>query len=503
MNMFPRFRLQPFQRTAAAGLSLIFLLSLPFGCGKKTDSPPKPQPAAQETVKTTPAPPTVETAETDTATVPHISDIHFNPFYDTSLVKQLIDADVSQWENIFATSKLKDLGSYGGTEETNALLLDSALADMAKTSDNRHFILFTGDFIAHDFHTRFEPYSKEPAQLDAFINKTISYVCLKFRKHFPKTPIYVSLGNNDSYAGDYAIIPGGAFLKWSAQTLSQQFLVSHENRAAFAETYPVGGYFTVTPPQSPNTVIISLNSILFSIKHKNTLDYDPAARQLDWFEKQLQRALQKNQKVWVLLHIPPGPNVYSTVHKKTYIPMWKDQYNNRFIQLSKKYASIITASYCGHIHMDNFQLLLEPQGSGEARALALVRVCPAISPQFGNNPGYQHLVYDGGTFCLTDYVTHYLDLDLPAAQQQWRPEYSFKEAYGQENISPAALTSVYKAILEDDAVRKLYMNYFNVSNPSEPQITEDNWKAYWCGIGKWTKEGFEMCNGGPAQKPTG
>jgi sphingomyelin phosphodiesterase acid-like 3 len=448
---------------------------MPLGCGKKAEKP-TPTPAAK------PAP-----AADSIGNVPHISDIHFNPFYDTTLLPQLITAEVNQWESIFETSKIKGFGTVN-KNETNYILLVSSLKDMAKTSKKPDFIIFTGDFLAHEFPDKFKQHAPEGSDYDTFVEKTIEFVALMFEKYFPGTPVYVSLGNNDCYAGDYQVIPEGKFLKKTTPVLADKFLENPENRSSFAATYLVGGYFTVAPRGTENTLIISLNSNFFSPKHNNTVNYDPGKRELDWFEKQLVFAQQKKQKAWLLLHIPPGTNVYTTVHKNQYTPMWKPGYNGRFILLVKTYATVITAAFCGHTHMDDFRVLVDPQTS---KAISFVRIAPAISAQFGNNPGYLQMSYDRHAFSLKNYVLYYLNLDI--TDPNWAKEYAFNDVYGQTAITAATMLTVYHAMKTDPAVRMSYMNYYNVSDRPHPSLTDTNWKAYWCGIGNWTQTTFKSC----------
>ena len=107
--------------------------------------------------------------------VSRISDIHFNPFYDSSLVPQLLKAEAEQWEAIFATSQVKDYGTYGGDGETNYNLLDASLKSMASDTAKPAFVVFTGDFIAHDFHERYQKANNDSLDgLDGFIKKTFT-----------------------------------------------------------------------------------------------------------------------------------------------------------------------------------------------------------------------------------------------------------------------------------------------------------------------------------------
>jgi sphingomyelin phosphodiesterase acid-like 3 len=458
----------------AIGMAIILII-LP-GCGKKAE---KPMPAAAVA-------PALATGFVGNCS--HISDIHFNPFFDTTLLPQLLSADSSQWESIFRTSKIKDFGTVGRSE-TNYQLLVSSLQDMARTCKKPDFIICSGDFLVHEFPDKFKNSAPEGSDYEIFVKKTIGFVVLMFTKYFPGTPVYISLGNNDSYAGDYQIIPEGKFLKDSSPIFVEQFLKSPDNRSSFAETYPVGGYFTVAPPGLRDTLIISLNTIFFSPKHKNTVNYDPGQRELDWFEKQLVLAQQSKQKAWLLLHIPPGTNVYTTVEKGRYTAMWKQPYNERFISLVKRYASVITAGFCGHTHMDDFRVLFDPLAS---QPISFIRIAPGISPQFGNNPGYLQMSYDRRAFTLINYDLYYLNLEV--GSPRWAKEYTFNAVYGQPAITAATMMTVYYTMKINPVLRKSYMRYYNVSDRPHPSLTAANWKAYWCGIGHWTQTLFENCN---------
>lgn len=465
---------------------LALLLIIPAGCGKDDK--------AKETqaVKETPTHQTPPVKKTTTGNIPHISDIHFNPFYDSTLSAQLIKSAPEEWEGIFQQSTDKSYGPVNNDGETNYFLLDSALKQMANTSDTPDFIIFTGDFIAHEFPDKFKANSQKGDSYEDFVKKTFTFMAMMFTKYFPKTPVYFSLGNNDSYSGDYHIKAGGAFLKDTAVILGDAWLKDAQNKTSFNRTYPSGGYFILDPPITDNTVIISLNSIFFSPKHPNDPADDPAVTELKWFEETLKGVRKNKQKAWLLLHIPPGANVYSSVKDNDYKGMWVESYNTQFIAIMEAYAPEFNAGFCGHTHMDDFRILLDSKTNTDA--LAFIRICPAISSQFGNNPGFEQLTYNRTAFSLKDYVLYFLNLEQTgSAQPQWIAEYTFSSTYNQTEITASSLLSVHSAINANDTIRQYYMNYYNVSDKANPDLTESNWKAYWCGITCWTKETFMDC----------
>ena len=426
-----------------------------------------------------------------------ITDVHFNPFYDQTLFDQLKAADASQWQAIFAGSKIKGIGSYGDfKEETDYNLLISALENMAAVSGKPDFVIFSGDFLAHIFHDRYADCNNKSSEgLDAFIDKTVTFFAILFEKYFPGVPVYLSLGNNDCYNGDYMIAPEGDFLKNTAVIFSQHLLKNPANKASFIATYPIGGYYAIVPPKSPNSRIISLNTIFFSPKHKSDFtEYNPAEKQLDWFESQLKSAKAKKEKIWLLLHIPPGAAVYATLKKKSYISDWVPTYIDRFTRLLTEYSSIIKASFAGHTHMDDFRLLLG-QGKPE-QARGFICISPGVSMLFGNNPAFKTFTYNPQTFSLMDHEIYYVNLhEMPegwTGPVKWEKEYGFSQTYGQSSINPGTLQTVYFAIRDNPVIRAHYMNYYDVNH--RKAVTESNWKSYWCGIAQWTEQEFQDCN---------
>ena len=109
------------------------------------------------------------------------SDIHFNPFYDPSLFTALVDADVSEWENIFKTSTITTPSTW--SSDANYPLLALALASIRQNKRGSPLIIFTGDILAHHFSKTFfelygiqnPPSDADIAVMKAFADKTVDF----------------------------------------------------------------------------------------------------------------------------------------------------------------------------------------------------------------------------------------------------------------------------------------------------------------------------------------
>ncbi|RKX47260.1 MAG: hypothetical protein DRP32_08995, partial [Thermotogae bacterium] len=113
-------------------------------------------------------------------------------------------------------------------------------------------------------------------------HKTMSYVLQEMQEALPNVPAFFSLGNNDSYSGDYALVDDGEFLHTTADLFFEHCIKQEPLRADFYETYPVHGYYSLRHPLVDNGRIIGLNSIFFSRNYASTESKQPGEVELDW-----------------------------------------------------------------------------------------------------------------------------------------------------------------------------------------------------------------------------
>jgi hypothetical protein len=141
-----------------------------------------------------------------------MSDLHFDPMADPSLIDQLATAEPEHWSTILDSSSDRSLGRYG--RDSNWMLLRSALQHMAETLPKPAFVLISGDFLAHRFREEFDAAARDHSDpaYRVFVRKTMQFLGLQLEQNFPATPILPALGNNDEECGDYQLQPGGPFL---------------------------------------------------------------------------------------------------------------------------------------------------------------------------------------------------------------------------------------------------------------------------------------------------
>ena len=491
-------------------LSLVSLAGLCLGSAQT--------PAAlAQTDRSTPAtrPHSANPAKAATETIPalFLSDIHFDPLHDPAKAKELAAAPVTQWRSILAappsanqvqafTELQADCHARG--IDTPFALLRSSLQAMRTRLPGAKFLTVSGDLVAHGFPCRFQKLlpGAAPGDYQAFVVKTLTFVVEELRAAFPKKPIYVSLGNNDSGCGDYQLDTGSEFLAQAAMAVTAA-LPTAQREAALLQ-FGRGGYFSI-PMAEPmrNTRLIVVNDVLLSPKYTTCAGKpDPAAGadETAWLEHQLQDARQAGQRVWIMGHIPPGVDPYSTVAKFRDVCRGEAPVSylasNKMADLMTESADVIHLSLFGHTHMDEMRLL-EPAGADAESTAAhrvAVKLVPSISPVDGNKPGFTIARINQASANLQDYKVIEAS-DRTGIGTSWVPEYDFAKTYHQAEFSPSALKSLVDEFNTDHFASQpesvAYVHNYYVGDMS-PELSPF-WSEYVCAMGNNAAKSFAAC----------
>lgn len=420
-----------------------------------------------------------------------ISDIHFDPFINGVPIDTLVNSDYENWDKIFYTMGRKTNSNY--FEDTDYALFVSFLKEIYSKSSSPDFIIFTGDFLAHDFLSTYQDSTGDytSAGSNSFIRKTFGFITSKINQHFPHIPIYFALGNNDSFTGDYNSVWDGEFFHQTADILFENFIKNKNYKKSFYSTYPVSGCYSIPFENGNNKRLISLNANFLS---QNCPPNEGVHGKdiLQWLENELQLAKKNNEKVWLINHIPPGINVYNTMESvnpgskiDTAEIFMTDDYNNTLVSLIKNNSDVIIACFAGHIHMDDFRLFKNGQSINDT-ASVFIHITPSISPVFGNNSAFEIFTYDENTFALLNYTSY--NLNIGSSSQSWTSQYDFNKTYLQTGINKMSLNSVFNNILNDTSTRNFYIKYYNGS--SAHASIKNTWLGNWSGIMNFTVPSF-------------
>ena len=442
-----------------------------------------------------------------------VSDIHFDPFHDPARVKELVAAPVTEWQRILSAPASADqkqafetlqqsCGARG--VDTPWTLFASSLKAMGARQGDARFMTVSGDLIAHGFPCRYSnlfPDAKK-GEYQAFVVKTLGFVVGELRAAFPGMPVYVALGNNDSGCGDYKLDAGSDFLAETGRIVAEGLPASQ--RAEVANEFGAGGYYAVTmAAPMRGTRLVVVNDLFLSGKYSTCggkPDAAAGAAQLAWLETQLTEARAAGQKVWVMGHIPPGIDPYSTVAKFRDVCGGKAPVaflaSDKMAELLVEYADVVRLGIFAHTHMDEMRLL-GPEGneaaSGGDRQVA-VKLVSSISPVDGNIPTFTVARVDPSSAVLEDY-------DVIEASNQtgidaiWTSEYNYGRTYHEMQFSASALKELIAGFKADGGAKtaqsQAYIrNYFvgDMSNELSPF-----WPEYACALDSYTAKGFAAC----------
>jgi len=435
------------------------------------------------------------------------SDVHFNPFYDPTLFTALVAANADQWATVFQSSLITAPSAWGA--DTNYPLLALALSSIKQNLGASPLIIYTGDIIGHDFpKTFFELYYgnlgvpvPDDAAIEAdvaavaamknFADKTVAFFMDQVRSTVGDIPVMFAVGNSDSYIG---ALPEPSFLSNTAELYYTQFLNGTVDHQTFINTFTSGGYYSAEPAGT-NLMVIGLNTVMFNYDFGDTLKSAVDA-ELDWFDSQLAQAKAAGKKVWLLMHIPPGADKYSTAqsvdsngHITTATMMWNQDYQKSFMQKLSKYPGTIALTLAAHTHMDEYRIM-SPNN--------VLEITPAIAPYFGNNPAFKIFTFSHDTLKATDY--RILNYDLATNPEQFNSYYTFSTAYLMHGFLSDSLWQLYPELATENAKQQLYReHYFSGHNYTIPvtntfnPITDKTWPVYWCGIGHMDEQELIDC----------
>ncbi|MCK4152319.1 hypothetical protein HFK88_08760 [Ralstonia pseudosolanacearum] len=425
-----------------------------------------------------------------------LSDIHFNPFYDPALVDRLAAAEPSAWDGIFKTSSITEPAGPGN--DTDYPLLKTTLDAIAPQARRLDYVILPGDFLTHDFRENYMLYAsdKSDAAYRSFVLKTIRYVAMGLKARFPDVPVVATLGNNDSFCGDYQIEPSSEFLYDLTATMAE----AAGSPAGFS-AYPELGAYVIPHPRTARHYFVVLENTFLSAKYRNTcgLTYtNPSQALLLWLESTLYRMKRENATATLVMHIPSGIDAYSSTRacgfSSSPVPYFAAGSGDALANILQRYPDQVRAIFTGHSHMDDFRVLSDSGG----KPFAYERVIPSVTPFFRNNPGYQIYSYERATGAPLDYWARTYAASGQSNTRAWRWEYGFQQAYNVGELSPDNLNTLAAAIAKDPATRAKYIAFYT-GGANSGTITNRNWPAFACALTNLSAKAFSTCFCGRAQ----
>ncbi|XP_075216395.1 cyclic GMP-AMP phosphodiesterase SMPDL3A-like isoform X2 [Lycorma delicatula] len=322
----------------------------------------------------------------------HITDLHWDTHYNTE--------SHSCWRGL-NTEK----GEFGDHNcDSPWSLVQSAVRMMrAKNGDNVEFVFWTGDALSRGTGRVLPTHS-----IAALQNLTTL-----LRNTFNSQFVFPVLGHDD---------PSSPYRHLSS--LWRQWL---PNEALY--TFSKGGYYTIEQKMKKLRLIL-LNTNLWVGGYN---EEDPG-NQWSWLEEVLEKSHRNKETVYLVGHIAPGADERQTIPPRSSL---LPKHNERYLQLVRQYADIITGQFFGHLHSDTFRVVYNSEGRPVSWMFLAPSVTPRRSQSGANNPALRLYKFDTDTGQVQDYIQYYLDLGTANREHkaEWQIEYNLTSLYGLRQIS--------------------------------------------------------------------
>ncbi len=354
-----------------------------------------------------------------------------------------------------------------GGEDTNAALLESALAEMRRLAPNPPVVVMAGDFLAHHFK-----------RADA--GPTMIALARRFDRAFPRAQFVMALGNEDSDCGDYAVTPNSAFLRTVAAAWAP--LVNRNGAAPdFTRTFPRDGFYTAKLPIAGVRAVVVDDTFWSAVYHDScALRADPTPESLGEFNRALRAG--GSERRWLVMHIPPGIDASSTdylVHHLAIVPFLRPGPRDHLLDVVGDPARHVEVVITGHVHRFSYRII--PRRDGAAVPLL---VSPAVSPIFGNSPSF--LTADVGADGVIGNLEEHSYVD-----GEWR-DVGGLGTLGASEFSGAALIKLQRRLERDPGLRRTFANLYMGAAPYRQRDVR-NWRSYWCASTEFSSTSFRDC----------
>lgn len=471
------------------------------------------------------------TARPHSANVPalFLSDIHFDPLRDPVKAPRLDDAPVDQWAAILASppsptqeadyAAINKLCPIKPLVDPSDQLFRSALTAIHTQASATHarFAVLSGDVIAHQYDCRYKllfPKSTH-AQFLSFVEKSEEYVISNLRTALPNIPIYITLGNDDTGCHDNSLNPRqDDFLAFATHLVADA--LPKPDQAGALRTLPHGYYSASLPAPIARTRILVLDDVYQMATYKTcsaqanpNAPPDPAAQdaqnaQLAWLAAQLKQVRRLHQQAWVLAHVPPGVNPWSSYNSHADIcigaPPTVYLSDDRFNDLLAANADIVRLALFGHSHTDELRLLKPTSTSPSDQSSTPgvpAKILPSISAVFSELPSFTLARVDSHTATLKDY-TVVMASNSTGIGTIWAPTYSFADTYRLPEFSAATLAPLIAEFQSDPTAAKPesqayireYRHYFF---DDHSVLIQDRWPGYACATDHISAASFTPC----------
>lgn len=399
-----------------------------------------------------------------------ISDIHYDSLYSEGAPNNCLFGDLSIGccRNTSVPIKPYDpAGKYGDHNCDSPLSLVEGILEYISTLDIK-FILWLGDNTNHgDFRQ----------SLEKNINAT-KFLTSMFKKYFPNKRIYPSLGNHDTFPVDQ--INAKYYRLFESLYSSWCDLISNDTRDC--RHLLKGGYYSVKMTDFHR--IVSLNTAFYDPHNLLVNENEDPAEQFEWLLNILTESRLQNETVWIIGHHPP-------------LSM-KNSFGKILNDIVVDFSDIITASFWGHTHSDQF--FLYSKNFSKDIYTNVGYVVSSVVPM-ERNPTFRVYEYEkekekeGGNrmenehLNILNYDQYIFDINNAKTQIY----YNAKNIYSMKDMSLDSWINLKDRIKTQNETAQLYHQHY-LTNFNVGMCNQNCIKEHICSIICTNGKDYDICN---------
>ena len=358
--------------------------------------------------------------------------------------------------DIHLNSQSDNITVYG--MDTQLPLWNSAkkkISSIVSGADRPAFMVYTGDLPDHHPSTGHEH------------EQNITKVLNDLDSLADGMPLFFAPGNNDAIGGDYH--------SFSDSQMQNPFSLLKTNvgyPAPHADSIysynSVYGYYSARPFKGLR--IIAMNTVLLGNTYTNDhcqpkKDYvqecqiDEGDNQINWLRDQLSDAENAKEKAYIIMHIPPGKDVYSG-----YDTWAKSYWLDSFVDYTERFHMTISGFLYGHTHMDELRRVMYTDTITKQSHYTEIGIsCPGITPNHSNNSGFKTVSYDN-QYEMMDFKTYFSQPTLFSWPDSM---YTFSDAY---KSGGQPMTPFLNALSLDEVYHRMKKVYYVKNKPGTHRI---------------------------------
>ncbi|XP_058987813.1 uncharacterized protein LOC131806929 [Musca domestica] len=218
-------------------------------------------------------------------------------------------------------------------------------------------------------------------------------------------------------------------------------------------------------------------------------------KQWIWLEEVLSKSKANKETVYIVGHIPPGSDERHIGLQQNGHTTFTESNNKRYLELVRKYSSIIQGQFFGHLHSDSFRIIYDDKGT----PVSWMMISPSVTPRKmsvgSNNPAMRLYKFDTDSGQVLDYTQYYMDLQNAnlLGEPNWVPEYNLTHYYALSDISAISLHNFVDRFTSNDG--SWFAKYYRANSVRYQTDPCDNMCMlnHYCAITRVDYKEFRQC----------